>query len=74
MVEVWPENWPAICLFESLSTQWRMGPAGCYGLDYAVLPAVFRLSGVRAPDRAAMFDDLRVLELAALETMRANSV
>lgn len=56
-----------------MSTQWRMGPSGCYGLDYGVLPFVMRIHGVRAADRAAVFDDLRAMEVAALETMRANS-
>lgn len=46
--------------------------AGPTGLDYAVLPAVMRMVGVPAADRAAVFEDIRVMEDSALETMRKN--
>jgi len=66
---VWPENWLSFCVFESMTTQWRSGPGGATGLDYASLPVVMRLSGVRPPDRTRVFDDLRTMEIAALNTM-----
>lgn len=66
-VEIWAEHWPAVRVFESLSTQWRVGMAGPTGLDYAALPAVMDLLGI--DDRAAVFDDLRILERAALEEL-----
>lgn len=58
---------PATHVFLALRTQWRIGMAGPTGLDYAVLPAVLRLEGVAAKDRAQMFEDLRVMEAAALK-------
>ena len=53
-----------------MGTQWRLGPGGPIGLDYAALPAVMRLTGVAKGSRAEVFDALRVLEDAALEQMR----
>ena len=69
--EVWPENWPAWCLFAELSTQWRTaGMAGArVGLDYG--PLFARLDRIAA-DRdewEQLFQDVRVLEAAALDQM-----
>lgn len=61
-IETWPDTEPAIHLFIALQTQWRTGPSGAIGLDYAVIPVVLRLHSIpRALWRDA-FDDLRVLE------------
>lgn len=68
-VEVWPENWLAVCLFADLSTQWRMGMGGPVGLDYAAVRAVFAVRGVSDEDASALFDDIRVMEAAALAEM-----
>lgn len=61
--------WPAVELFSAMGTQWRMGPGGPIGLDYGALPAVLRLMGAKREDLAGLFDDLRVIERAALEEM-----
>lgn len=71
-VEIWPDNLVAIRLFESMSTQWRTGFKGAYGLDYNVL--------YRKMDRmhlsAEEFDDIEsaigIMEQAALEKMHEN--
>lgn len=64
--EIWPENWPALEAFLSLSTQWRASPrtGAALGLDYAAAESVMRLLEVK--DRRAVFEDLRVMERAAL--------
>ncbi len=63
--EVWPENWPAVEMFLRLRTQWIMGMGGPVGLNYASIEAVFRIF---KPKRArALFDDLRQIEMGALE-------
>jgi hypothetical protein len=72
VVEVWPENWPHVLLFEAMSTQWRVGPGGAIGLDYGVLPTVMRLEGVPRADWPEAFTALRILESAALEEMRTK--
>lgn len=71
-VQVWPENWPAVGVFASLLTQWRVGMAGMVGLDYGVLPTVFRMRGVPRKDWTEMFDLIRVMEDAAMKEMRRN--
>lgn len=68
-VEVWPENWRAVCLFADLSTQWRTGMGGPVGLDYGALRAVFVLRGVSDEEAPALFDDIRIMEAAALAEM-----
>lgn len=52
-----------------MGTQWRVGPGGAIGLDYGVLPSVMRLTGVPAKERAAIFQDVRVMEAEALAVM-----
>lgn len=69
---MWPENWQAVCLFGRLLTQWRVAFSGPTGLDYcAAYPLMDRLN-LSAPDWDAMLDDLQVMELEALATIRAN--
>jgi hypothetical protein len=56
-----------------LTTQWRTGFAGAVGLDYGVLPTVFRLAGIPRGDWPALFEDIRVMERGALHLMREKS-
>lgn len=56
-------------VFLSMSTQWRMGPNGPIGLDYAAIPAVMSLLNVKKKSRSRLFRDLQVIEYAALEEM-----
>jgi hypothetical protein len=59
---VWPCNAPAVALFEAMLTQWRVGPAGISGLDYAVLPGAAQSRGI-APRRAwRLLPELQVME------------
>lgn len=68
-VRIWPDNWQSVKLFQSLTTQWRTSMGGPTGLDYAVLPAVMQLHGIRKKDRADLFDCIRVMENAALSVI-----
>lgn len=68
-IEVWPDAWRAFRLFESLSTQWRTGPGGASGLDYAVIPATAQMTGMKRSELPAIFSDLRTLEVEALLVM-----
>lgn len=70
MVGVFPDNIPAVNVFIAMSTQWNVGPAGPIGLRYEVLPEIWKRTGIKPADRGAVFDDLRVLEDAALEAIR----
>ncbi len=69
-VDVWPENWEAVQVFEALLSQWRMGFNGPIGLDYAAIPVVLRLRGVARKVWRQIFDDIRIMERAALDSMR----
>lgn len=71
-VDVWPDNAAAVSVMASMSTQWRVGPGGAYGLDYGVLPQVMRLRGIARSEWADVFDSVRVMEDAALEQIRKN--
>lgn len=66
-VEVWPENWPAWCLFDALATQWRTGMGGVIGLDYNVLEHM--LHRIPLEQRDQLRHDIRVLEAAALHAI-----
>lgn len=68
---MWPENWLAVSVFTVLSTQWRMAPmGGAVGLDYGAIHPTLRLIGVPRAQWAELFNELRVMESAALQTMR----
>lgn len=69
-VEVYPENWLALTVFLALQTQWRTGPAGAVGLDYAVLPLVEQRIGVQRSKRRDVFAALQVLEGEVLTAWR----
>lgn len=66
-VEVWPDNMPAINLFNTISTQWRMsGMGGPTGLDYNVLFNRMDRMKLSEQEYEWMFDDIRTIESAAL--------
>jgi hypothetical protein len=71
-VELWPDNLLAVNTFIAMSTQWRTGVNGSTGLDYNVLPFVMRRTGVTPATRDAVFEDIRTLESAALDTIHAE--
>ncbi len=68
-VELWPEHQTPVNVLVAMGTQWRIGMSGATGLDYAALPAVFDMVGVAKKERPQVFNDLRVLEAAALTVM-----
>lgn len=72
-VEIWPDNLDATNVFIAMATQWRVGFSGAVGLDYAALPSVLDLMAVPKKSRAEIFENLRVMEDAALEVMRESN-
>jgi hypothetical protein len=68
-VEVWPDNFPAVNALIAMDTQWRIGAAGPTGLDYNVMPSVFRFLAIPRQEWPDTFDCVRVLEAEALATM-----
>jgi hypothetical protein len=71
---VLPCNLDAVNVFWAMSTQWRIaaGMAGAVlvGLDYTAIPTTLRMLRIPRPRWPAVFDALRVMELAALKTQR----
>lgn len=66
--EVWPENRQALEVFLALQTQWRTGAlGGVLGLDYTALEAVLRM--MQVTDQPTMFEDMQIMERAALEEL-----
>lgn len=70
-IEVWAENWPIFQIFAyDLPTQWRVGMCGPTGLDYSVLPFIFRARGIARAEWPRALDDIRAMEQAALDEMQ----
>jgi hypothetical protein len=64
---VWPENEQPVTFFMRMSTQWRVSMSGVIGFDYNVLFKMFELYGIK--DQASLFEDIIVMEYAAIGTM-----
>ena len=64
--EIWPENMPALNLFNTLSTQWIVGPGGPTGLNY--IPLFNRLDRLKLSDQDYewMFSDIQAIESEVL--------
>lgn len=72
---VWPENEPALQVWQAMETQWRalpMGMAGSQpqGLDYQALPAVMDFIGIELTQRKTVFRHLQIMEQEALTAMK----
>ena len=72
IIEVWECNADAFYVFESMATQWRVGMAGATGLDYAAMPVVMDMVGIKKKDRTEVFASVRIMEQEALATMAEN--
>lgn len=73
VIDVYPDNWVAVCVFNALGTQWRVGFGGAYGLDYGVLFHKLDRLGLAAEEFDEIEADVRVLEAQALEEMREQA-
>lgn len=72
--EVWPDNWPAVEFFAAIGPgAWSVGPAGPYGVRPEACREVRLAMGITAAQWRAIYPDFRVLEDAALETMRKTA-
>ncbi|EIA1382401.1 Uncharacterised protein [Enterobacter hormaechei] len=70
-VGILPSVWKSFTIFSALATQWRVGGSGATGLDYNVLPWMFKLHGVE--DAAACMADLQIMESEALKVMHKET-
>ena len=69
---VYPDNWPVVMIFRDMATQWRVGPGGIVGLDYAALPVVTKIRGIKQREMGDMLDSIQIMESAAIELIRAR--
>lgn len=70
---LWPENARPVEVFVALRTQWRMGPEGPVGLDYAALQAEPLWRALPPRERARVRAGVQVLEDEALRLMAARA-
>jgi hypothetical protein len=69
-VDVWEENWVPTQIFAAMSTQWRTTQGAVVGLDYGVLPFVFRCAGIKKRRKQAdTLECLQIMESEALKIM-----
>ena len=73
-VVVWPDNGGGVRVFRAWGPLGGGGAAGPTGLDYGVLPEIWRRLRVPPDQRDAVFMDLRVIEGAALEQMHTKEI
>lgn len=66
---MWPENWPAFELFMACKTQWRTGMSGATGLDYLPVFSLLDRRGFTGDEWGQVFEDIRVMEAAALNAL-----
>lgn len=66
---IWPDNHRAYQVWVRVCGQWRCGPGGFYALDYSVLHQEVQRLRLGDAVADALLDDLRVIELAALEEL-----
>jgi hypothetical protein len=56
--------------WQGVQSQWRVGPGGPTGLDYAGVRAYLDEAGLAADERKGAFDGIRACELAMLDVWR----
>jgi hypothetical protein len=67
--DLWEENWPPLQLYIQLQTQWRVGMAGPYGLDYNVVFHELDRKGLDGEAYDDMLAAMRVVEEVALKAL-----
>ncbi len=61
---------PAFQFFQRVSTQWRAGPGGIFGLDYVAVDTLARIYKVDLS--ASMMDDIAIMESSAIEIINGE--
>lgn len=72
IVEVWACNWQAVAIFAELSTQWRVGFGGVYGLDYCAVHALFTIYKIKPKKQIKLLKKIKIMEQAALDVMKGD--
>lgn len=68
VIDVWPDNWESVLFFDALGGgSWNMGPQGPVGLRPEAFREVRLAMGIGRDRWPAVFDDVRVMQDAALK-------
>ena len=70
---MYPSNVPAVNMFSSLITQWRVGFGGAYGLDYNVLYSKLDRLGLTPERYSELEAEVQACEEGALQQMAENA-
>jgi len=71
--DVYPDNENSVLVFMDMLTQWRVGGmGGAVGLDYNVFPIIFKIRNIDEHEQPEVFDNVRIMERAALIAMRSR--
>ena len=73
-MEVWPCCWDSVMFFASMGHgAWEQGMNGPSRLDYqTVVNVLFEHHGIKKKHRKALFADLQLMEIPALNAMHAK--
>jgi hypothetical protein len=63
---VFPENWPAACVFLDCGTQWRYADKRALGLEYGAVDTVMRWHEIPRAKRRDTLNRIRIMESAVL--------
>ncbi|WP_229421713.1 DUF1799 domain-containing protein [Massilia aquatica] len=72
-VDPWPDNMPALLLFQYMRTQWRTGANGPCGLDYMVMHHRMARMDLSPDEYDQLEADIQTMEVAALNCIYADS-
>ena len=70
---LWPENVEAWNFFQSVSTQWVIGPSGPIGLNYAGVDVARDALGIKRKGWPKLFIGLQAMERATLSAWREKN-
>ena len=72
VVEVWPDNMPALDLWDKVGDQWRMGFNGPVALD--LIPVFHEMDrmDLECEDYDSLLVDIKVMAAAAMGEMRSE--
>ncbi len=68
--EVWKDNWVTAQFFFAVSTQWIIKSGECIGLCHKAIESTMNMMGIHKRKRKKLFSEIKVMESAALETIK----
>lgn len=71
---IWPENVETVTVFQHMTTQWQVAPAGgLVGMRYEALPMVCAALKVPRARRSVVLFGIRLMEIAAVSHVNKKS-